>query len=99
MSQPIVVTLPHRLGKAEALRRLQVSFRDAQSSGAGLLVFKNQWSGDHMHFRASLLGQSTPGQQSKGPSGHWKPQTFSPPHCLIKRPRKLVQLLRRQESW
>jgi Putative polyhydroxyalkanoic acid system protein (PHA_gran_rgn) len=61
MSQPIVVTLPHRLGKAEALRRLQGSFRDAQSSGAGLMVFKNQWSGDHMDFRASLLGQSTTG--------------------------------------
>jgi hypothetical protein len=61
MSQPIVVTLPHRLGKAEALRRLQVSFRDAQSSGAGFMVFKNQWSGDHMDFRASLLGQSTSG--------------------------------------
>jgi hypothetical protein len=61
MSQPIVVTLPHQLGKAEALRRLQASFRDAQSSGAGLVVFKNQWSGDHMDFRASLLGQSTTG--------------------------------------
>jgi hypothetical protein len=60
MSQPIVVTLPHQLGKAEALRRLQASFRDAQSSGA-LVVFKNQWSGDHMDFRASLLGQSTTG--------------------------------------
>ena len=61
MSQPIVVTLPHRLGKAEALRRLQISFRDAQSSGAGLLMLKNQWSGDHMDFRARLLGQSTTG--------------------------------------
>jgi hypothetical protein len=30
MSQPIVVTLPHRLGKAEALRRLKPSrFSDA----------------------------------------------------------------------
>ena len=61
MAQPIVVTLPHRLGKTEALRRLQVSFRDAQSSGPGLLMVKNQWFGDHMDFRASLLGQSTTG--------------------------------------
>ena len=61
MSQPIVVTLPHRLGKAEALRRLQASFSNAQSSGASLFVFKNQWSGDHLDFRASLLGQSTTG--------------------------------------
>jgi hypothetical protein len=59
VSQPIIVTLPHRLGKAEALRRLQASFSNAQSSGAGLFVFKNQWSGDHLDFSASLLGQST----------------------------------------
>jgi putative polyhydroxyalkanoic acid system protein len=58
MSQPIVVTLPHRLGKAEALRRLKASL---QSGGAGLFVFKNQWSGDHLDFRTSLLGQSTTG--------------------------------------
>ena len=60
MSQPIVVTLPHHLGKAEALRRLQASFSDV-SSGPGLLMLKNQWSGDHLDFRASILGQSTTG--------------------------------------
>lgn len=60
MSQPIVVTLPHRLGKHEALRRLQASFNDAQSD-AGFFVFKNQWSGDHLDFRARILGQSTSG--------------------------------------
>ena len=61
MSQPIVVTLPYQLGKAEALRRLRASFSDAQSSGASFLVVKNQWSGDHLDFRASLLGQNTTG--------------------------------------
>ena len=61
MSQPIVVTLPHQLGKAEALRRLQASFSDTQSGGGSLLVVKNQWSGDHLDFRASLLGQNTTG--------------------------------------
>jgi hypothetical protein len=61
MSQPIVVTLPHQLGKAEALKRLKTSFGDAQSSGAGLLVFKHQWSDDHLDFRASVLGQNTTG--------------------------------------
>jgi hypothetical protein len=61
MSQPIVVTLPHQLGKAEALRRLKASFSDAQPGGGGFLVVKNQWSGDHLDFRASVLGQSTTG--------------------------------------
>jgi hypothetical protein len=66
MSQPIVVTLPHRLGKAEALRRLKASFSDAQSSGASLFVIKNQWSDDHLDFRASLLGQSATGTVDVG---------------------------------
>jgi putative polyhydroxyalkanoic acid system protein len=61
MSQPIVVSLPHRLGKAEALRRLQTSFNDAQSMGGAFFTFKNQWSGDHLDFRASILGQTTTG--------------------------------------
>jgi hypothetical protein len=61
MSQPIVVTLPHQLGKAEALRRLKASFSDAQPGGGGFLVVKNQWSGDHLDFRASVLGQRTTG--------------------------------------
>ena len=60
MSEPIIVTIPHRLGKTEALRRLQAGFKDAQS-GAGLFVFKNQWSGDHLDFSGSLLGQNTIG--------------------------------------
>src|SRR5512139_2654487 len=61
MSQPIVVSLPHRLGKAEALRRLKASFSDAQSGGGPFFGFKNQWSGDHLDFRASMLGQTTTG--------------------------------------
>jgi hypothetical protein len=62
MSQPIVVTLPHRLGKAEALRRLEEGFRDAESNlGGSFFVLKNQRSGDHLDFRASVLGQTTTG--------------------------------------
>ena len=59
MAQPIIVTLPHRLGKDEALRRLKASFGSNQSSGPSLFVFKNQWSGDHLDFHASLFGEST----------------------------------------
>ena len=62
MSQPITVTLPHRLGRAEVLRRLQAGFSNAQSKfGGKLLVLEEQWSGDHLDFRASVLGQTTTG--------------------------------------
>ncbi len=43
------------------MRRLKASLSDTHSSGASLFVFKNQWSGDHLDFSASLLGQSTTG--------------------------------------
>jgi Putative polyhydroxyalkanoic acid system protein (PHA_gran_rgn) len=50
-----------QLGKAEAVRRLKASFSDTQPSGGSFLVLKNQWSGDHLDFRASVLGQSATG--------------------------------------
>jgi hypothetical protein len=59
MSQPIVVTIPHQLGKAEALTRLQRGFSDAGSNPGGkFFVFKNRWAGEHLDFQASLLGQT-----------------------------------------
>ena len=62
MSQPITITLPHRLGRKEALRRLQAGFSNAQSKyGGKLLVLEEQWTGEHLDFRASILGQTTNG--------------------------------------
>lgn len=62
MSQPIVVTIPHRLGKQEAARRLKAGFSNVRSSfGESFMVLKDEWTGDHLNFRASLLGQTTTG--------------------------------------
>ena len=62
MSQPVVVTIPHRLGKQEAVRRLQAGFGKVRSSfGESFMVLKDEWAGDHLDFRASLLGQTTTG--------------------------------------
>jgi len=62
MSQPVVVTIPHRLGKQEAIRRLQTGFKNVRSNlGEKFVVLKDDWAGDHLDFRASLLGQSTTG--------------------------------------
>ena len=63
MSQPVVVTIPHRLGKQEAARRLKAGFGNVRSSfGDKLMVLEDQWAGDHLDFRASLLGQTMTGQ-------------------------------------
>jgi hypothetical protein len=41
---------------------LQAGFSNAQSNfGARLLVLEQQWSGEHLDFRASVLGQTTTG--------------------------------------
>jgi hypothetical protein len=62
MAEPVVVNIPHRLGKQEAIRRLQAGFGNVRSTlGEKFVVLKDDWAGDHLDFRASLLGQSTTG--------------------------------------
>ncbi len=62
MSRPIVVTIPHRLSRQEAVKRLKAGFSNVRSSfGQGFVVVKDEWAGDHLDFRASLLGQTTTG--------------------------------------
>lgn len=62
MPQPIVVTIPHRLGRDEAKRRLQASFSNVRSQVSNSFVaLKDTWAGDHLDFQANLLGQSTTG--------------------------------------
>ena len=59
MPQPIVVTIPHRLGKDEAKRRLQSGLSNVRSHVSDSFVtLKDAWAGDHLDFQASLLGQS-----------------------------------------
>jgi hypothetical protein len=67
MSRPVVVTIPHRLGRQEAVRRLKTGFSDVRSSfGQSFVVLKDEWAGDHLDFRASLLGQTTTGTVDVG---------------------------------
>ena len=62
MSKPVVVTIPHKLGKEEAVRRLQSGFGRVRSSfGETFVVLKDDWAGPHMDFSAELLGQTTSG--------------------------------------
>ena len=62
MSRPVVVTIPHRLSRQEAVKRLKAGFSNVRSSfGQGFVVVKDEWAGDHLDFRASLLGQTTIG--------------------------------------
>jgi Putative polyhydroxyalkanoic acid system protein (PHA_gran_rgn) len=60
MSAPLVVSIPHTLGRAEALRRLKSGLEGMPQ--AGLLTLEQQgWTDNRMSFMVRALGQSVPG--------------------------------------
>jgi Putative polyhydroxyalkanoic acid system protein (PHA_gran_rgn) len=61
MSAPLVVSIPHRLGREEAVRRLKAGLTRAASSIPVLKVDEERWDGDRMIFRVRALGQVASG--------------------------------------
>jgi hypothetical protein len=62
MSKPITVSIPHRLGKDEARRRVETGLTSLRSHLSSVLrVDEEIWSGDALAFKASALGQQTSG--------------------------------------
>lgn len=65
MSVPITVTIPHKLGKAEARRRLEEGFGSIQQQMTGglkgMLSFHQRWEQDRLCFEGGTLGQKLTG--------------------------------------
>src|SRR5262245_52016624 len=62
MSQPVVVSIPHRLGKEEALARLKSGFGRVRGSFNHLLTIQEEiWNGNRLQFRVRALGQVAAG--------------------------------------
>ena len=61
MSDPLVVIIPHRLGKHEALRRVKPALGKASESFPVLKVEQEVWSEDRLDFRVRALGQVAAG--------------------------------------
>ena len=62
MTAPLVVSIPHRLGKDEAVRRLKNGLGQARSGFGHLMTVDEEiWSGDRLTFRLRALGQSASG--------------------------------------
>jgi hypothetical protein len=58
MSKPLIVSIPHRLGKEEALRRLKAGLGSASAKFGHLFSVQEEiWTGDHLQFRVCTLGQ------------------------------------------
>ena len=62
MSAPLVVSIPHRLGREEAVRRLRTGLGRAAASIPVIQVEEERWTGDSMNFRIRALGQIASGQ-------------------------------------
>jgi hypothetical protein len=59
MTQPLVVSIPHRLGKQEATRRIKTGLGNARNRYASLLTIDEDiWNGDSVQFQVRALGQS-----------------------------------------
>ena len=65
MSEPLVITIPHKLGKEEALRRVKPALGKA-SAFPVLKVEEEVWSGDRLDFRVRALGQVAAGNVQIG---------------------------------
>jgi hypothetical protein len=62
MSKPLIVSIPHRLGKDEAVRRLKGGLDTVRSSYGHLFqIQEDTWTGDHLEFRVSALAQVVSG--------------------------------------
>jgi putative polyhydroxyalkanoic acid system protein len=61
MSAPLVVSIPHQLGREEATRRLKAGLTRAASSLPVLKVDEERWQDNRMIFRVRALGQGASG--------------------------------------
>jgi hypothetical protein len=62
MSEPLIVVIPHSLGKNEALARIKAGIGRGRAEFARLMsVEEETWSGDRLTFRVSALGQRASG--------------------------------------
>jgi Putative polyhydroxyalkanoic acid system protein (PHA_gran_rgn) len=62
MSAPLVVSIPHQLGREEATRRLRGGLTRAAASVPVLQVDEERWEENRMFFRVRALGQLASGQ-------------------------------------
>ena len=63
MSPPLTVTIPHRLGKQEAINRLRAGLSSARSHFGQLLAVEEEvWEGDTVEFCVRALGQTANGK-------------------------------------
>src|SRR3954471_10010395 len=62
MSSPVSVSIPHRLGKDEAVRRIKGGFSTMRAHlGSVISIQQEEWAGDVVRFQMRALGQAGTG--------------------------------------
>lgn len=62
MAQPFIVSIPHKLGKDEAVRRMKAGLGNVKTQYGKLLTIDEEiWSGDRLAFRLTALKQQASG--------------------------------------
>ena len=95
MSAPLVVSIPHRLGREEAVRRLKTGLGRAAASIPVMQVEEERWNGDSMNFRIRALGQIATGQVDVA-DDHVKVQVVLP--WLLQRFAEMAQAMIRKRG-
>jgi len=62
MTAPLVVSVPHHLGREEAVRRIKDRLNRARTGSVGLIAIDQEdWTGDCLQFQLRALGQAASG--------------------------------------
>ena len=61
MNKPLVIDLPHKLGAAEAKRRMQGGIGKLKDHLPGGGLVQSSWEGDRMNLRIQAMGQLVEG--------------------------------------
>ena len=63
MSRPVSIDIPHRLGAAEAKKRIEAGFGQLeQQISGGMAQVEKRWEGDRLVFSAKVIGQAISGR-------------------------------------
>ena len=63
MSRPISIDIPHKLGAAEAKKRIDAGFGQLQQQiSGGLAQVEKRWEDDRLVFSAKVIGQAISGR-------------------------------------
>ena len=97
MSDTVTVTISHRLGKVEALRRIKEGLaRTSGHLGAVIAIEQETWEGDTLRFRMRALGQIAAGSIEVREDA--LRIEVSLPALLAKAAKRLLPILRKQAT-